>query len=61
MNLRLVSADEVKDIICKYENRLIQRTMVLEIEKLNGCLATEEQELEILGNTDMELGFSGGH
>lgn len=55
MNLRLVSADAVKDIICKHENRLIQRTMVLEVEKLKGCLATEEQVLEILGNTDMEF------
>ena len=55
MNLRLVSADAVKDIICKYENRLIQRTMILEVEKLNGCLATEEQASEILGNTDIEF------
>ena len=55
MNLRLVSADAVEDIICKYENRLIQRTMILEVEKLNGCLATEEQAFEILGNTDIEF------
>ena len=52
---RLVSADEVKEIICKYENRIIQRTMIYEIEKLNGCLATEEQMLEILGNKDINL------
>ena len=55
MGLRLVSADQVKDIICKYENRIIQRTMVFEIEKLNGVLATEEQMVEILGNENMEL------
>lgn len=55
MNLRLVSADAVEDIICKYENRLIQRTMILEVEKLNRCLATEEQAFEILGNTDIEF------
>ena len=51
--IRLVSADEVKEIICKYENRIIQRTMIYEIEKLNGCLATEDQMLEIIGNTDI--------
>ena len=55
MNLRLVSVDAVKNIICKHENRAIQRTMIFEIEKLNGCLATEEQALEILGNADMEF------
>lgn len=55
MGLRLVSADQVKDIICKYENRITQRTMVFEIEKLNGVLATEEQMVEILGNENMEL------
>lgn len=48
--LRLVSADDVKSIICKYENRTIQRTMICEIEKLNGCLATKEQSLQILGD-----------
>lgn len=51
--IRLVSADEVKEIICKYENRIIQRTMIYEIEKLNGCLATEEQMLEIMGDEDI--------
>lgn len=51
--IRLVSADEVKEIICKYENRIIQRTMIYEIEKLNGCIATEEQMLEIIGNKDI--------
>ena len=53
--IRLVSADEVKEIICKYENRIIQRTMIYEIEKLNGCIVTEEQMLEILGNKDINL------
>ena len=51
--MRLVSADKVKEIICKYENRIIQRTMIYEIEKLNGCLATEEQMLEIMGDEDI--------
>lgn len=51
--LRLVSADDVKSIICKYENRIIQRTMIFEIEKLNGCLATEEQQLQILGEKEI--------
>lgn len=55
MNLRLVSADDVKDIICRYENRTIQRTMIYEIEKLNGCIATEEQALGILGEKDIEF------
>lgn len=55
MNLRLVSANDVKDIICRYENRTIQRTMIYEIEKLKGCIATEEQALEILGNKDIEF------
>ena len=53
--LRLVSADQVKDIICKYENRAIQRTMVWEVEKLTGCVATNEQLVDILGNDDIEL------
>lgn len=51
--IRLVSADEVKEIICKYENRAIQHTMIYEIEKLNGCIATEEQMLEIMGDEDI--------
>lgn len=51
--LRLISADAVKEIICKYENRPIQRTMIYEIEKLNGCVATEEQMMQILGDEDI--------
>lgn len=53
--LRLVSADAVKDIICRYENRNIQKTMVYEIEKLAGVVATDEQLLEILGNDDIKM------
>lgn len=53
--LRLVSADAVKEIICKYENRTIQRTMVYEVEKLPGVVATDEQMYEILGNSDIQL------
>lgn len=53
--IRLISADDVKSIICKYENRAIQRTMIYEIEKLNGCPATDEQAMEILGGKDIEF------
>lgn len=53
--MRLVCADDVKKVICKYENRLVQRNMILDIEKLNGCLATQEQETEILGNEDIKF------
>lgn len=53
--LRLVSADAVKEIICKYENRNIQKTMIWEIEKLTGCIATDEQMIEILGNDNVKL------
>ncbi len=53
--LRLVSADAVKEIICKYENHAIQKTMIWEIEKLTGCIATDEQMVEILGNDDAQL------
>lgn len=55
MNLRLVSGDAVKEIICKYESRLIQHRMILEIEKLPGCLATQEQETVILGYEDVKF------
>lgn len=55
MGLRLVSADAVKNIICKYENRTIQRDIIFEIEKLNGCLATDEQMIEIIGKEDIHL------
>lgn len=53
--LRLVSADAVKEIICKYENRSIQRTMVYEVEKLTGVVATDEQMMAILGSDDIQL------
>ncbi|MFQ7609680.1 hypothetical protein [Blautia marasmi] len=53
--LRLVSADAVKDIICRYENRNIQKTMVYEIEKLTGVAATNEQMIEILGNDEIKM------
>lgn len=53
--LRLVSADAVKEIICKYENRSIQRTMVYEVEELPGAVATGEQMIAILGSDDVEL------
>lgn len=53
--LRLVSADAVKEIICKYENRSIQRTMVYEVEKLTGVVATDGQMMAILGGDDVAL------
>lgn len=53
--LRLVSADAVKEIICKYENRSIQRTMVYEVEKLTSVVATDEQMMAILGSDDVQL------
>lgn len=53
--LRLVSADAVMDIICQYENGAIQKTMVYKVECLPGCLATEEQMLDILGDEEMEV------
>lgn len=51
----LQELDEVKKIICKYENRTIQRTMVYEVEKMPGVVATDEQMLEILGDSDIQL------
>lgn len=53
--MRLVNADDVKQIICKYENRLVQRTIIYEIEKLKGVVATPEQLIEITG--DSEINF----
>lgn len=55
MNVRLITEDDVAAIICKYENRAIQKTMIYEITKLPGCLATEEQALEILGSKEIEF------
>ena len=55
MTVRLVNIDDVKDIICKYENRALQKTMVYEIEKLNSCSATEEQFLQILGDKPLKF------
>ena len=54
-NLRLVSADAVKEIISKYEKRWPQSTMIFEIERLSGCLANQEQEVDILGNGDIKF------
>ncbi|BAL01920.1 hypothetical protein OBV_p-00650 (plasmid) [Oscillibacter valericigenes Sjm18-20] len=53
MAIRLVSADEVEALICKYVNGTVQKTLVLEIIKLNGCLSTDEQLVEVLGNADV--------
>lgn len=53
--LRLVSADEVKALICKYVKNSAQNTLIYEIELLSGCAATEDQMLEILGNAEASL------
>lgn len=53
--IRLVGADQVKDIICKYEQKAVQRTIVFEIEKLPGVIATDEQMADILGGGDIEF------
>ena len=53
--IRLVSADDVKDIICRYVKGSLQHTMVYEIEKLDGTISTQEQMLEILGNRDIDF------
>lgn len=53
MNMRLVSADAVKEIICKYEKRAIQHTMIFEIENMAGCAATQEQIIEISGDKEV--------
>ncbi len=53
--LRLVSENDVAKIICKYEQSAKQKTMIYELSMLTGCLATEEQLLEILGNQKLEL------
>lgn len=55
MLVRLVNIDDVKDVICRYENRSLQKTMVYEIEKLSSCLATEQQSLQILGDKPLEF------
>jgi hypothetical protein len=53
--MRLISADDVKAIICKYENREIQHNIIFDIERLNGCLATDEQMLQILGSKNIQF------
>lgn len=45
--VRLVSADAVKEIICKHESRLKQRQMIYEIEMLPGLTLTTEQIKEL--------------
>ena len=32
--MRLIDADDVKEIICKHEERLVQKQMIYEVEKL---------------------------
>lgn len=53
--IRLVSADDVKDIICRYVNGSLQHTIVYEMENLDGTISTQEQMLEILRNSELEF------
>lgn len=54
MNVRLVSVDDVLEIISKHvTGGSLQKILVWEITKLNGCLATEEQALSILGEKEI--------
>ena len=55
MNLRLIAEDDVMEILCKYVRDSKQKTIVYEIAKLPGCLAKEEQALEILGSKEIEF------
>ena len=54
-SFRLVSIDQVADVICKYENRNIQKTMIYELGKLISVPATEEQFFQIKGEEDIQL------
>ncbi len=42
--MRLVNADDVKEIICKYEKQLIQRKIIYEIEKLKSYSNENDKE-----------------
>lgn len=55
MNVRLIAEDDVMEILCKYVQDSKQKQIVYEITKLPGCLATEEQALEILGSKEIEF------
>lgn len=55
MNVRLIAEDDVMEILCKYVRDSKQKTIVYEITKLPGCLATEKQALEILGSKEIEF------
>ena len=55
MNVRLLAEDDVLEILCKYIQDSRQKKIVWEIIKLPGCLAMEEQALEILGSKELEL------
>lgn len=55
MNVRLIAEDDVMEILCKYVRDSKQKMIVYEITKLPGCLATEEQALEILGSKEIEF------
>lgn len=51
----LTRLEKIASDIMSYENRTIQRTMVYEAEKMPGVVATDEQMLEILGDSDIQL------
>ena len=55
MNVRLIAEDDVMEILSRYVQGSKQKTIVWEITMLPGCLATEEQALEILGSKEIEF------
>lgn len=55
MNVRLLAEDDVMEVLCKYIQGSKQKMIVYELTKLPGCLATEEQALEILGSKELAL------
>lgn len=55
MNVRLIAEDDVMEVLCKYVQDSKQKTLVWAITQLPGCLATEEQALEILGSKEIEF------
>lgn len=57
--MRLVNIDDVLDIICKYENRNIQKMMVYKVGCLPSVEASEKQFLEIVGEQEMVFDDKG--
>lgn len=53
--VRLVKADDVKDIICKYENRSVVKTMIFAVENLPAYIIAGEEAMRFLGQTDIKF------